>query len=100
MNDNRELSILGPSPAEVSNFTFDSDKNTDLAKSSVINDKEQDRERVLSFQEEVERRRKFEAKLLKRNIKLLNEYLKRNIKLNAHDIYRMSGCKSSRKSEP
>ena len=100
VSDDRELSILGFSPTEVSNFTLVLDKNTGLSKSDELNDREQNRERVLSFQEELERRRKFEAELLKRNVKMLNEYLKRNILLNAHDINRMSGSKSSRESEP
>ena len=100
VSDDLELSILELGPAEVYGFTLELDKNTGLSKSGAIYGKEQDRERALSFQEEEERRRKFEAKLLKRNVKLLNEYLKRNIMLNAHDIHRMSGSKSSRESEP
>lgn len=99
-SDNWELSILGFNPEKVSDGSLVLGKNTGSAKSGEINGPEQDREQTLSFQEKLELRRKLEAKLLKRNLKMLNEYLKRNILLNAQDIHRMSGSKSSRESEP
>ena len=99
-SDNWELSILGFNPEKVSDGSLVLGKNTGSAKSGEINGHEQDREQALSFQEKLELRRKLEAKLLKRNLKMLNEYLKRNILLNAQDIHRMSGSKSSRESEP